>query len=109
VNTGNSIKFKTSKTVKTPLGEVELEVPRDRNSSFEPALIPKRSRKVEAIEDIIISLYARVMTVRDIEAKIREVYGYKISDSTISNVTAKVQTPVTEWQSRALSSVYYVV
>jgi len=108
-NSGNSRNGKTSKTVKTTLGEVELEVPRDRNSSFEPVLIPKRSRKVEAIEDIIISLYARGMTVRDIEAQIREVYGYNISDSTISNVTAKVQTLVTEWQNRALSSMYYVV
>jgi putative transposase len=109
VNTGNSRNGKTSKTVKTTLGEVELEVPRDRNSSFEPVLIPKRSRKVEAIEDIIISLYARGMTVRDIEAQIREVYGYNISDSTISNVTAKVQALVTEWQNRPLSSMYYVV
>jgi putative transposase len=109
INTGNSRNGKTSKTVKTTLGEVELEVPRDRNASFEPVLIPKRSRTVEAIEDIIISLYARGMTVRDIEAQIREVYGYNISDSTISNVTAKVQTLVTEWQNRALSSMYYVV
>jgi len=108
-NSGNSRNGKTSKSVKTTLGEVELEVPRDRNSSFEPVLIPKRSRKVEAIEDIIISLYARGMTVRDIEAQIREVYGYNISDSTISNVTAKVQTLVTEWQNRPLSSMYYVV
>lgn len=108
-NSGNSRNGKTSKTVKTTLGEVELEVPRDRNSSFEPVLVPKRSRKVEAIEDIIISLYARGMTVRDIEAQIREVYGYNISDSTISNVTAKVQTLVTEWQNRPLSSMYYVV
>lgn len=109
INSGNSRNGKTNKTVKTTLGEVELEVPRDRNGSFEPVLIPKRSRKVEAIEDIIISLYARGMTVRDIEAQIREVYGYNISDATISNVTAKVQTLVTEWQSRALSSMYYVV
>lgn len=109
INTGNSRNGKTSKTVKTTLGEVELEVPRDRNGSFEPVLIPKRSRKVEAVEDIIISLYARGMTVRDIEAQIREVYGYNISDATISNVTAKVQTLVTEWQSRPLSSMYYVV
>jgi putative transposase len=109
INTGNSRNGKTSKTVKTTLGEVELEVPRDRNGSFEPVLIPKRSRKVEAVEDVIISLYARGMTVRDIEAQIREVYGYNISDATISNVTAKVQTLVTEWQSRPLSSMYYVV
>jgi putative transposase len=109
INSGNSRNGKSSKKVKTTLGEVELEIPRDRNSTFEPVLIPKRSRKVEAIEDMIISLYARGMTVRDIETQIREVYGYNISDATISNVTAKVQTLVTEWQSRPLSSVYFVV
>lgn len=108
-NSGNSRNGKTSKTVKTTLGEVDLEVPRDRNSTFEPVLVPKRSRKLEAMEDIIISLYARGMTVRDIEAQIREVYGYNISDATISNVTAKVNTLVTEWQNRPLSSMYYVV
>jgi putative transposase len=109
INTGNSRNGKTNKRVKTTLGEIDLEVPRDRNSSFEPVLIPKRSRKVEAIEDMIISLYARGMTVRDIEAQIREVYGYNISDSTISNITAKVNALITEWQSRPLSSVYFVV
>jgi len=109
INSGNSRNGKTSKTVKTTLGEIDLEIPRDRNSSFEPVLIPKRSRKVEAIEDIIISLYAKGMTVRDIEAQIREVYGYNISDATISNVTSKVQTLITEWQNRPLSSVYFVV
>lgn len=109
LNSGNSRNGKTSKTVKTTLGEIDLEIPRDRNSSFEPILIPKRSRKVEAIEDIIISLYAKGMTVRDIETQIREVYGYNISDATISNVTSKVQTLITEWQNRPLSSVYFVV
>lgn len=109
LNSGNSRNGKTSKTVKTTLGEIDLEIPRDRNSSFEPVLIPKRSRKVEAIEDIIISLYAKGMTVRDIETQIREVYGYNISDATISNVTSKVQTLITEWQNRPLSSVYFVV
>jgi putative transposase len=109
INSGNSRNGKSSKKVKTTLGEVELEIPRDRNSTFEPVLIPKRSRKVEAIEEMIISLYARGMTVRDIETQIREVYGYNISDATISNVTAKVQTLVTEWQSRPLSTVYFVV
>lgn len=109
INSGNSRNGKTSKTVKTTLGEVDLEVPRDRNGSFEPVLVPKRSRKVEALEDLIISLYAKGMTVRDIETQIREIYGYNISDATISNVTSKVQTLITEWQSRPLSSVYFVV
>lgn len=109
INSGNSRNGKTSKKIKTTLGEVELEIPRDRNSTFEPVLIPKRSRTVEGIEEIVISLYARGMSVRDIELQIRDIYGYTISDATISNITAKVQSHITEWQSRPLSSVYFVV
>lgn len=109
INSGNSRNGKTSKKVKTTMGEVELEIPRDRNSTFEPVLIPKRSRTVEGIEEIVISLYARGMSVRDIELQIRDIYGYNISDATISNITSKIQSHVTEWQSRPLSSVYFVV
>lgn len=109
INTGNSRNGKSSKKVKTALGEVELEIPRDRNSTFNPVLVPKRSRTVEGIEDIVISLYARGMSVRDIELQIRDIYGYNISDATISNITSKVQSYITEWQSRPLASVYFVV
>lgn len=109
INSGNSRNGKTSKKVKTTMGEVELEIPRDRNSSFEPVLIPKRSRTVEGIEEIVISLYARGMSVRDIELQIRDIYGYTISDATISNITSKIQSHITEWQSRPLSPVYFVV
>lgn len=109
VNSGNSRNGKSSKKVKTTLGEVELQIPRDRNSTFEPVLIPKRSRTVEGIEDVVISLYARGMSVRDIELQIKDIYGYTISDATISNITAKVQTYITEWQGRPLSPVYFVV
>jgi len=109
INSGNSRNGKTSKKVKTTMGEVELEIPRDRNSTFEPVLVPKRSRTVEGIEEIVISLYARGMSVRDIELQIRDIYGYNISDATISNITSKIQSHVTEWQSRPLSSVYFVV
>src|SRR6187402_1272612 len=109
INSGNSRNGKSSKKVKTSMGEVELEIPRDRNGTFEPVLIPKRSRTVEGIEEIVISLYARGMSVRDIELQIRDIYGYTISDATISNITSKIQSHVTEWQSRPLSSVYFVV
>jgi transposase-like protein len=109
INSGNSRNGKSSKKVKTSMGEVELEIPRDRNSTFEPVLIPKRSRTVEGIEEIVISLYARGMSVRDIELQIRDIYGYTISDATISNITSKIQSHITEWQSRPLSPVYFVV
>lgn len=109
INSGNSRNGKTSKRLKTKLGEVELNVPRDRNSTFEPMLVPKRSRTVEGIEDVVISLYARGMSVRDIELQIKDIYGYSISEATISNITSKVHSHITEWQSRPLSSVYFVV
>lgn len=106
---GNSRNGKTLKTIKTKRGEHELKVPRDRNSTFEPVIVPKRSRFVEGIEDIIISLYARGMSIRDIEVQIRELYGVTVSDATISNVTSRVHTLIAEWQSRSLSSTYCVV
>lgn len=109
INSGNSRNGKAPKKVKTKLGEVDLNVPRDRNSTFEPVLVPKRSRTVEGIEDVVISLYARGMSVRDIELQIKDIYGYSISDATISNITSKVHSHITEWQSRPLSSVYFVV
>lgn len=109
INSGNSRNGKGSKKVKTKLGEVELAVPRDRNSTFEPILVPKRSRTVEGIEEVVISLYARGMSVRDIELQIRDIYGYTISESTVSNITAKVQAHITEWQGRPLASVYFIV
>ncbi len=109
INSGNSRNGKISKKIKTKRGELEIEVPRDRNSTFEPVLIPKRSRFVEGIEEIIISLYAKGMSVRDIEVQIKELYGVNVSDATISNVTSRVHTLISEWQSRPLSSVYFVV
>jgi transposase-like protein len=109
INSGNSRNGKTRKKVKSKRGELNIEVPRDRNSTFEPVLIPKRSRFVEGIEEVIISFYARGMSVRDIETQIREIYGVNVSDATISNVTSRVHTLVTEWQSRPLSPVYFVV
>ncbi len=109
INSGNSRNGKSTKKIKTKRGELTVEVPRDRNSTFEPELIPKRSRFVEGIEEIIISLYAKGMSVRDIETQIRELYGVNVSDATISNVTSRVHTLIAEWQSRPLSPVYFVV
>ena len=109
INSGNSRNGKTSKKIKTKRGELDIEVPRDRNGTFNPVLVPKRSRFVEGIEEVIISLYARGMSVRDIEVQIRELYGVNVSDATISNVTSRIHSMVIEWQSRPLSPVYFVV
>lgn len=109
INSGNSRNGKSSKKIKTKRGELDIDVPRDRNGTFDPVLVPKRSRFVEGIEEVIISLYARGMSVRDIEVQIRELYGVNVSDATISNVTSRIHSLITEWQSRPLSPVYFVV
>lgn len=108
-NTGNSRNGKNPKTIKTEYGEAEIEVPRDRNSSFDPVVVPKRSRLSQGIEHIIISLYAKGMTTSDIEAELREIYGFNVSTSAISIITSKIQGDILEWQSRPLDPIYYVV
>ena len=108
-NTGNSRNGKNTKLVKTKMGEVRIEVPRDRDGSFNPVLVPKRKRMIDKIEDVIISLYARGMSTRDIEAQIKEIYGVTISSSSISNITEQVLVDVEEWQRRPLDSTYLIV
>lgn len=108
-NSGNSRNGKTSKKLKTKFGEVEIEVPRDRSGSFEPALVPKRSNLADGIEELVISLYAKGMSVRDISEQLREIYKFNLSDSTISNITARVSEDVLEWQNKPLEPVYFIV
>src|SRR5688500_11396739 len=106
INTGNSRNGKTTKLVKTQLGEVTLEVPRDRNSTFNTVILPKRKRMLDKIEDIVISLYSKGMSTRDIEEQIKEIYGVTISSSSISNITERVLVDAEEWQKRALDHTY---
>ena len=107
--TGNSRNGKTRKTVSTISGPVEIDVPRDRNGSFEPTIVPKRSRRIGNIDDTILSLYSRGMTTRDIEAHLREVYGVNASRELISNVTEVVVDEIKAWQSRPLDEVYPIL
>jgi len=99
----------TNKTIKTTEGEVKIKVPRDREASFEPALIPKRKSMVEGIENVIVSLYAKGMSVSDIEEQIREVYNIELSTSTISRITDRIMQDVVSWQNRPLDAIYLVV
>jgi putative transposase len=108
-NSGNSRNGKTSKTIKTEFGEAEISVPRDRNGSFDPVVVPKRSSLSEGIESLVISLYAKGMSVGDIEEQLKEIYKFNVSQSTISNITARIQQDVIDWQSRPLEKVYYIV
>jgi putative transposase len=106
---GNSRNGKTSKRVSTRNGPVTIEVPRDRNGSFEPRIVPKRARRIGSIDDMVLSLYARGMTTRDIEAHLREVYGIDASRELISNVTDVVADEITLWQARPLDEVYPIL
>ena len=88
-NTGNSRSGTSKKKVKTEtLGDMILNIPRDRNSTFEPKLVPKHQRMSDKIEEVIIGMYSRGMTTRDIEDQVREMYGIEVSEGTISNVTS---------------------
>ncbi|WP_341230992.1 IS256 family transposase [Nocardioides salarius] len=106
---GNSRNGKTTKSVQTLQGPVELTVPRDRNSSFEPVIVPKRARRLGKVEDMILSLYARGMTTRDIGSHMEEIYGSTVSAATISRVTDVVADEIALWQSRPLETVYPIV
>lgn len=99
----------SSKQVKTSFGETTIEVPRDRDSSFNPMLIPKRQSMVDGLENVIVSLYAKGMSVSDIEEQIREVYNFEVSTSTISRITETVANDIIAWQNRPLEPVYLIV
>jgi transposase-like protein len=99
----------TAKTVLTGDGQVRIETPRDRAGSFEPLLLPKHARRFTAFDDKIVALYARGLTVREIQGYLVESYGIDVSPDFISTVTDGVLTEVTAWQSRPLEVVYPVV
>lgn len=107
--TQNSRNGKTSKTIKTGNGEITIDVPRDRKSEFEPALIPKRQTRLAGLNDQVLALYAKGMTVRDIETFLEELYGTNISRDLISKITDGVMEEVKLWRSRPLEHVYPIV
>ena len=94
------------KSVKTSYGEVPVSVPRDRDGTFEPQIIPKRSRDVSGIEDKVLAMYAKGMSQRDIAQTVKDIYGFEISHETISTITDKVLEQVTDWQNRPLKKFY---
>jgi putative transposase len=108
-NSGNSRNGKSSKTIKGKRGQVEIDVPRDRDSSFEPQLVKKGQTRFDGLDDKIISLYARGMTLREIQGHLQEIYGVEVSPSLISTVTDTVVEEVREWQSRPLDAVYPIL
>lgn len=106
---GNSRNGHYAKTVTTAAGPVRIDVPRDRNASFEPKIVPKGQRRLGQVDDMILSLYARGMTTRDIQAHLAEVYGAQVSPALVSKVTDVVAEEITAWQTRPLDAVYPIV
>jgi putative transposase len=106
---GNSRNGSTPKTVGTEVGDITLDQPRDRNSSFGSALVPKGARRLGGLEDMIISLYAGGMTVRDIQHHLAATLGTDLSHETVSNVTEAVTEEVLAWQNRPLEAFYPVI
>lgn len=108
-NSGNSRNGTRSKTVLTEIGPVEIEVPRDTASTFEPQIVRKRQRRLTGVDEIVLSLTARGLTTGEIAAHFGEVYGARVSKDTISRITEKVTQEMTEWLNRPLDEVYPVI
>ena len=105
----NSRNGKKTKKLRSHSGELEIEVPQDRDSSFEPILVPKRTKDISEIENKIIRMYARGMTTRQISEQIQDIYGFDVSESLVSSVTNKLLPEIEDWQQRPLSHVYPIV
>lgn len=107
--TGNSRNGKSKKTIKGDFGEVPIEVPRDRNGNFAPQIVKRHQTRFDGFDDKIISMYARGMTTRDIQAHLKDIYGVDVSPDLISTVTGSVINEVKEWQNRPLEEIYPIV
>jgi putative transposase len=106
---GNTRNGRSQKTLKGEFGEVPIEIPRDRHGTFEPQLIPKHQTRWSGFDDKILSLYARGLSVREIQAHLQEMYGTEVSPSLISSVTDAIMEEVKLWQSRPLDSLYPIL
>jgi len=107
--TDNSRNGYSKKTVRSEYGEIELDIPRDRNGEFEPQIVKKNQTEIKGIEGQIISMYAKGMSNRDIETHLQELYGIEVSPTLISKITDRILPEIKEWQSRMLRSVYPIV
>ena len=97
------------KTLKSKYGDVDVAIPRDRDGSFEPQLVRKRETLLKGSEDLILSLYTKGMSVRDIQHHLDDLYGYQLSEQTISNITSAIIEKAKEWQNRPLEPIYPIV
>ena len=105
----NSRNGYNDKTIKSKYGQFDVSIPRDRDSSFEPQLVKKREILLDGSEDLILSLYTKGMSVRDIQLHLDDLYGYELSTQTISNITEKIMEKANEWQTRPLDKIYPII
>jgi len=108
-NSGNSRNGTSTKTIKSDRGDFPVDVPRDRNGTFEPQIIPKGQTRFDGFDDKIISMYSRGMTTRDIQMHLQDMYNVEVSPTLISNVTNEVMNEVKTWQNRPLEAIYPIV
>ena len=108
-NSGNSRNGTRAKTVLTEVGPVEIDVPRDRNGTFEPKLVRKRQRRMTGVDDLVISLVAKGLTTGEVCAHLAEIYGAEVTKDTVSRITDRVLDGMAEWQNRPLDRVYPVL
>jgi len=99
----------SEKKIRTSMGETSIQVPRDREATFNPMIVPKRGNMVDGLENIIVSFYAKGMSNSDIEEQLLELYGFEVSTSTISRITDKITDDIVAWQNRPLEPVYLIV
>lgn len=97
------------KTVRSKYGEFQVDVPQDRNSSFDPKIVPKRKKDISGIEDKVISMYAKGMTTMQISEMIEDIYGFEISEGMVSDITDKLLPEIEDWQNRPLSALYPII
>ena len=105
-NTDNRRNGTSKKTVNSRFGEIELDIPRDRNGEFEPVVVPKHTRDISGIEEQIISLYSRGMSTRDIRDQVQDLYGIEVSADMVSKITDKIIPQINEWKNRPLEPIY---
>jgi putative transposase len=106
---GNRRNGRSQKTVSGDLGEITLDTPRDRHSTFEPQLVPKHQRRLAGFDEKILALYAKGMTTRDIQELVKELYGVEVSPTLVSEITADLDAEVTAWRQRRLDAVWPIV
>lgn len=105
----NSRNGKKQKKIRSKYGEMDIEAPQDRNSSFEPKVVKKRQKDIEGIDDKIIAMYAKGLTTRQISDQIEDIYGFEVSEGMVSDITDRLLPEIEDWQNRPLSEVYPIV